>query len=224
MTPAGKTHAPVHAAEKDTMSPHDRYLLFMKALDGVREDKGTPYPCTQKDLDGYVKHYRHNSDARYLTAAEATNELCNWLNHFNEPDASSMAALERLRKGIQLKPWGPDLVIKAFKDLDIAFFKGTLLGNVRVGWEDMGYYLLGLTSPVRHAQCRIILNPRSILLSPLNGQIPFREMWRTMLHEMCVSRKNVLAYRSQPSRDPLRISRRRCKTRRSQLTYENLPS
>lgn len=188
----------------------DRHQLYEMTRDHVRVDRGTPYPCTQKDLDGYAKHYRHNN-AQYVTTVKATNDLCNWLNHFHEPDASSMAALERLKNGLQLRPWGPDLVIKAFKDLDIAFFKGTLLGNVRVRWKGrqecnklMGItdLFLGVTIPEGHAQCRIILNAYTILVDSREGVIPFRQMWRTILHEMCVSRPNIPASRLQPLRDP----------------------
>ena len=230
--PAGKAYAPVHPAEKDKMAMGDRHQMYEMTRDHVRVDRGTPYPCTQKDLDGYMKHHRHNLNARYVTTVKATNELCNWLNHFHEPDASSMAALERLKNGLQLRPWGPDLVIKAFKDLDIAFFKGTLLGNVRVRWK--GYEecdkllsaecLLGITLLEGHAQCRIILNSYAILVLRRDGRTSFQEMWRVILHEMCVSRPNIPDSRLQSLRDPWRSFHRHCKARRSQLTYENLPS
>lgn len=194
-----KTHPPVHAAEKKRNSLFFRMRLYRAAHKDVRADEGTPYPCTQRDLDSYHKLERDNSKARYIKPARAANELCDWLNHFKDPDASSMAALERLRSGIELEPWGPDLVIKAFKDLDLAFFKGTLQGNVRVKWKcrkdwEKGYaplrdHCLGMTIPDAHAQCRIALNAHSILLNPHVTPNPFREMWRTLLHEMCVSGK-----------------------------------
>ena len=35
-------------------------------------------------------------------------------------------AIERLRECFTIEDWGPDLVIKAFRDLDTVFFKGRL--------------------------------------------------------------------------------------------------
>jgi hypothetical protein len=191
----GKTLAPLHSGERHQVSSASRRHLYENARKPVREDQGTPYPCAQQDLDGYVQHHHSNRDARYVTPIAATNELCDWLNHFNEPDAASMAALERLKTGIKMRPWQPDLVIKAFKDLDLAFFKGTLTGNVRVKWMCRQEWLrfrgpeadyLGVTQKEAHAQCRIVLNAETVLLHPGSAPIPFREMWRTMLHEMCV--------------------------------------
>lgn len=196
------TPPPVHDNEKKRNSVFFRMSLYNAARKPVRENQGTPYPCTQRDLDGYLKHERDNSKARYITPAEATNQLCDWLNHFKDPDASSLAALRRLRDGVQLNPWGPDLVIKAFKDLDLAFFRGTLLHNVRVKWmcrtewtENLksiigsSKHFFGITLEDAHAQCCIVLNAQNILLNPHLTPNPFRQMWRTMLHEMCVSRK-----------------------------------
>lgn len=215
-----KTLPPIHAGEKHVGSKYSRWRLYEEARKPFREDRGTPYPCTQRDLDGYLKHERDNSKTRYVTAVVATNELCNWLNHFKEPDASSLAALERLKNGIQLKPWGPDLVVKAFKDLDLAFFKGTLLGNVRVKWMCCTEWnqcvgpppCFGITRQDGHAQCRIILNAQAILLHPQMSPIPFREMWRTMLHEMCVSRK-MLQLPFDNFEGSLRTSRRHYDTK-----------
>ena len=41
-------------------------------------------------------------------------------------------AIERLRDGLKIKNWGPDLVIKAFRDLDTVFFRGRVVGNCLV--------------------------------------------------------------------------------------------
>jgi hypothetical protein len=199
--PPGKTLPPQLASEKQNISFQTRRLLYEEARKPVRADQGTPYPCTQQDLDGYIRHPHPNRDSQYISTVAATNELCAWLNHFHEPDASAMAALDRLKKGIQLKPWKPDLVIKAFKDLDLAFFNGTLTGNVRVKWmccQEWWRFIgrksyLGATAKEGHAQCRIVLNAEAILLNPISAPIPFREMWRTMLHEMCVSRERPLS-------------------------------
>lgn len=192
-----RSPSPIHDAEKaeQTLSFHQH--LYELARRRPLEKYGTHYPCRQRDLDKIWKHRHDNSQAQYITPAEASAELCDWLDDRKEPDA-----LERLQAGIGLDPWGPDLIVKAFKDLDRAFFKGTLMGNVRVIWkcrEDWDEFshrwgrtaeddAFGITSMYRHAQCTIVLNARR-LLHNWEVQNVFRQMWRTLLHEMCVSRK-----------------------------------
>lgn len=171
--------------------------LYERADRRPLENHGTAYPCRQGDLDLIWKHQHHNEDAEYITPAEATAELCDWLHDRSEPDA-----LKRLQTGTSTR-WGPDLIIKAFKDLDRAFFKGTLMGNVRVVWkghEDWdrrspGDDARGITMMVRHAQCTIFLNAGEVLC---DGEVQdvYRGMWRTLLHEMCVSRKFHFSYPS----------------------------
>ena len=172
--------------------------MYAQALEPVRKNRGTPYPCKQRDLDGYIRLERDNSTARYVSQARAVNELCIWLDISMEPVISSLAALERLRNGIHLTSCGPDLVIKAFKDLDLAFFNGTLQGNVEVRWMSRTEFrricringvCFGVTTQTGHAQCRIGLNAETILLL---SRSPVTQMWQTILHEMCVSRKTVI--------------------------------
>ena len=43
-----------------------------------------------------------------------------------EASPEELDAIERLRDCLEIKAWGPDVVIKAFKDLDTVFFKGRL--------------------------------------------------------------------------------------------------
>ena len=44
-----------------------------------------------------------------------------------EPSPEEVDAIERLRDCLKIiKAWGPDVVLKAFKDLDTVFFKGRL--------------------------------------------------------------------------------------------------
>lgn len=194
------TPDPYHDGEKKRHTLFFHLRLYQAAHKPVREDKGTPYPCKQQDLDGCLKHRHDNSKARYITPDKACDELCRWLNYWKDPDKSSSAALQRLKDGLKLDPWGPDLVIKAFKDLDLAFFKGTLLGNVRVKWicrtewqeicsgkRESSKHAVAYTEMDGHAQCYIALNASAHLLDPTTPK-PYREMWRTMLHEMCVSR------------------------------------
>lgn len=43
-----------------------------------------------------------------------------------EPSPEEHDAIKRLRECVTVEDWEPDLVIKAFRDLDTVFFKGRL--------------------------------------------------------------------------------------------------
>ena len=183
------------------MHQEDRLRLLHECQNPIRADSGTAYPCSQRDLDGYTKFYRSNKDIVYVSPNTGTNNLVLWLDINQNPDSDSAAALKRLRNGLRIRPWGPDLLIKAFKDLDTAFFMGTLTGNVLVQWKKSMDVrsLLGLgpshkvtwgyTSKVGHGQAKISINSTPHFKA--SGD-PFREMWRTLLHEMCVSQPSIL--------------------------------
>lgn len=75
-----------------------------------------------------------------------------------------------------------------FADLDIVFFEGCLLGDVRVGWERSliveGAY--GIVSHQIAGQCRISLDAEKIYLhNHLEPLTCGKVAWMTMLHEMC---------------------------------------
>lgn len=186
-----------HDDEKGHISHFSRLRLYEEARLPVREHQGTPYPCRQRDLDGYVHFQRDNSRARYVSPFQAVNELCGWLDDSREPNASSMAALERLSRGLYLDPWGPDLIIMAFRDLDLAFFNGTLHGNTQIKWVGRtewsrllpGTTAYGCTGPAGHAQAQIRLSADDILMNPSWVTPPFLKVWQTTIHEMCVSWK-----------------------------------
>ena len=98
-------------------------------------------------------------------------------------------AIERLRDCLKIKNWGPDLIIKAFRDLDTVFFRGRVVGNCLVRWRDREgcirehrechYY--GATSPlgqIENRQVQITLNANLMFLE---CEDPYIEMWRTIL-------------------------------------------
>lgn len=183
--------------------PAWRVSLYEAVRNPVRIGQGTPYFCTQQDIDS-ATHYGANSRVQYKTPNEASNQLWNWLDLSKDPDELTMAALERLWHCTRLSSgtWGPDLVIKAFKDLDRAFFNCTLLGNVRVMWLTRTEWsltlsrhgestidILALTVVSGYAQCDIFLNAQDLLLDEDVTPNPFISVFQTLLHEMCVSRK-----------------------------------
>ena len=98
---------------------------------GLLVDRGTPYPCTQEDLDSYRRFSRgHRQHFKPVSSKTAVRQLLGFLN--SEPSSEVRSALRRLKKGIDMRNKAPDIVIKAFRDLDIVFFNGALSGNVVV--------------------------------------------------------------------------------------------
>lgn len=186
-------------APNDTpkLSRDTRILLYEEARKPVRVNRGTPYPCTEDDLDTCREQGSMcvSNNPPYVTTFQATAQLCDWLNLEREPTARSMSALMRLNHYMWKLSWGPDIVIKAFRDLDIAFFDSILMGRVTVEWlcrtdwarlpgtEDS----FGKTRWRNHRQCRIMLNADAILLNMSISPEPFTRMWQVIAHEMCVS-------------------------------------
>lgn len=189
-----RSRPPIHPGEKYHLSKAERRYLYESTRHGAHVDRGTPYPCNQDDLDSYVKFRRSNKHAQYITPNSATNELTRWLSENPDPDAD--AALDRLKAGLKLMPWEPDIALKAFRDLDTAFFKSTLFGNVLVRWKGRFNWIRefgpsptwGLTKKKGHGQCRIVLCAHEILGT--TSFLPYRQMWHTLLHEMVVSSSN----------------------------------
>lgn len=106
-----------------------------------------------------------------------------------KPGELEQEAIERLFKAIRTATrddiWGPDLIIKAFCDLDVVFFAGRLRGHCCVRWlrewtnpKDM---LLGTTVFLGGGKVAIRLNADTILL---HHPEPVVCMFATMLHEM----------------------------------------
>ncbi|KAL8991891.1 MAG: hypothetical protein Q9169_007561 [Polycauliona sp. 2 TL-2023] len=174
----------------------DFKVLVEESLRPVSIDAGTPYPCTEQQLH----------DLRYLLVVRypqpwSTDRAANWLLAFLRSDARQFpkvnAAMLRLGVGVGLgedwAAWGPDLIIKAFYDLDTAFFGSNLGGMTRVEWVPDSFFrarghddTFGLTvdqSRDESAQ-RIYLNAHVIWKAGRSGY--FREMWGTLLHEMVV--------------------------------------
>lgn len=112
------------------------------------------------------------------------------------------SALSRIETAWRDPEWDASLVIKAMADLDSAFFDGWLKGNVVIVWageEDIvkkgckggkgpetGNFL-GLCQPLLEGgeqRCKVWLNADTIFDRP----DPRVHMWRTVLHELVVSR------------------------------------
>lgn len=166
-----------------------RELLLEKAFNPVDAHSGTPYPCQQRDLD-IVRHHPGYNPAPRVSQRQATLEIVQHNDLRRRLSSEERDAIHRLSDAIYNAaryPWGPDLVIKSFLDLDIVFFGGALQGSIGVTWKSREFFRgheLGITqicSTPGHAQVR--LNAEGILLH----RDPFKTMFSTILHEMCVS-------------------------------------
>lgn len=91
-------------------------------------------------------------------------------------------AYRSLKSALQIKESAPDLIIKAFKDLDTLFFLGRLHGNCLIRWRDPARcdHALGMTQLKRYGQASISLNAHGIMLK---SEEPYMEIFRTVLHE-----------------------------------------
>ena len=119
----------------------------------------------------------------------STYKLVRHNRPYKEIPQEEADAIRRLRDCLKIKNWGPDLVIKAFRDLDTVFFKGRVVGNCLVRWRDRegcermegdcNFY--GVTAPLgpsENRQAQIVLNGNIMFFE---CEDPYIEMWRTML-------------------------------------------
>ena len=188
-----------------------REQLFHQALQPFSTKTGTPYPCTQTDIDFHRQNiFLSTNPGPFIPVREATKEIM-WQNDPQRtlpPDEK--AAIKRLlhaataaQDGLIL---GPDLAIKAFRDLDTVFFGGRLHHHATVTWTpDLGSSSTGDSSShtrqiwgiclhhQRRAHSRIQLNARMIFKEAWTKRTPkpFESMIGTLLHEMCHAYENV---------------------------------
>lgn len=202
-------HAPPSRNPKrPTVSPKSRRELHDDAFKDVFIDSGTDYPCTQNDLEAtgglarqaYPKdEVKDRSPSRRKWFSEPNHgplvsprQACLDIFQHNDsrrkPGKMEREAIGRVSKAIATwrnRSWGPDLIIKAFCDLDIIFFGGRLRGHVCVrwlpDWSPAGHTLWGTTVFLGEGKCAIRLNADTILLD--DGR-PFECMFATILHEM----------------------------------------
>lgn len=148
---------------------------------------GTPYPCHQSDID-LCRRTRQANHHR-LHRMEATYQLTKFNRITKELTPAEENAHRKIKHALQLPDWGPDLVIKAFKDLDQLFFMGRLHGRALLGWSDpaaciarAGSYRdhLAVTIAARPGTVRIVLNIHNIMFNTPN---PYACMFTTLLHE-----------------------------------------
>ncbi|KAL9135670.1 MAG: hypothetical protein Q9175_003133 [Cornicularia normoerica] len=177
-----------------------REQLFKQAFQPLNQHTGTPYLCSQADINFHQrKVFQKRNLGPFVTCKIATTEIL-WQNDEKRPVASTeRAAIDRLlkivhsaRDGLIL---GPDLAIKAFSDLDLVFFGGRLRGHVTVEWREDKFFgektlkFWGHCQPrPGKGQCHIRLNASMIFQNAGTERLrrnPFEQMIGTLLHEMC---------------------------------------
>ena len=173
-----------------TFVTRPRDELYALAFGIVRSNRGSYYNCSQETINWATQfHYGHSGE--YISARHAVEEIVRQNDLRRRSTSSERDAIHRLRAAInwsERNRWGPDLVIKAFLDLDRIFFCGRLRGIVKVKWKR------NLHSPHMAGICKkdqdrpnsgrreIWLNADKILRT--REHRPFQEMWATILHEM----------------------------------------
>ena len=171
------------------LSREDIKQLYNQALCSTKAPSGTPYDCTQADIDAFHRFARTVRSPTFLPAEESIQTLTSFLTQ-QHPTPDICNALARLRLAAWDPNWGPDVIIKALCDIDKAFFNSRLRGNVKVYWCNSSNETIrghfprvprGLMSPgERKGQCTVILNADTIFAK----QNPCKQMWRTTLHEL----------------------------------------
>lgn len=189
------------------ITKRERRHLAELAQRPVNVHTGTPYPCHQSDIDlcRRTRQANHNR----LHRMEATYQLTKFNRLTKQLTPAEEGAYRNIKHALQLPDWGPDLVIKAFKDLDQLFFMGRLHGRTLLGWGDpaaciaragskqncqnyassslnltakcAGYRdYLAITIAARPGTVRIVLNIHNLMFSARN---PYASMFTTLLHE-----------------------------------------
>ena len=180
---------------REAQFPAGRFKnLYDDALKPVRADAGSPYVVSQHVIDqvaGTIKarHSRPTVDER-----DAALEVSGHNDLLRKVPANSAEcdAIKRLAAifGALDSPHqlGPDLIIKTFRDLDLVFFAGRLLGFVDVRWSPNVTHM-AVYGHVEHGDngtARVIMDARRCFLQ-CRELSPWHEIFGTLLHEMTVS-------------------------------------
>ena len=183
-----------------------REELFQLALQPFSTETGTPYPCSQADIDFHRRNVFPNPNkGPFIPCRESTKEIM-WQNGTDRTvPPTEKTAIKNLRSAVLAAQknlaMGPDLAIKAFTDLDLVFFGGRLRNHVTVAWkpslsfpEDPGQ-IWGICIPHRSKPgfSRIQLNAHMIFKEAWSRRTPapFESMIGTLLHEMCHAYEQV---------------------------------
>ncbi|KAF6226818.1 hypothetical protein HO173_012322 [Letharia columbiana] len=175
--------------------------LYREAFLKVKADRGTPYDVSQEELDA-MSTFSGRNFGPFVSQSQATKEVVEHNKPSRKPSSAELAAIQRLRSALKDSLWSPDIVIKAFHDLDMIFFLGRLHHNVQFQWRTPDAFVthvqpedfaLGATVGTgRVGQMSIMLHAHNLLLRDVIRD-PWMHMWSTALHEMCHAYEGVRA-------------------------------
>ena len=187
-------------AKKDADISRDRYddpggihrHLYDKATREACACCGSKYNISQKSLDQVL--HPSESLGRYQPSKTPALAAClhNSKRRILPEHGLEREAFERLDK-LFADPnpatHGPDLALKAFRDLDAVFFKGDLFGKIKVVWSPgiNEANWLGYTQHSNGKATMIVLDAHNVFHP--SKLIPYGVMFQTLIHEMVVSPK-----------------------------------
>ena len=160
----------------------DLLKLQELSLVPVHVSRGTDYPCTNAQLIATQIPAHGNSQQPAHKMMDVLEAVLTW-NHLDKvPLPPEQRAIVRFAVAIKA-PFGPDLAIKAYRDLDLIFFGGDLIGKAILKWVHKtgrrdGY--LGMTEPggLHRTRITIVLNAAKIWVPEDD---PYKTMISTLL-------------------------------------------
>lgn len=171
---------------------------YEEALKPTRADSGTAYEVNQATIDQIISLPTQSGKRTSVEESDAAWEICrhNAENREIPPESPEAAAITRLNalfKPPSYTQSGPDLIIKAFRDLDIVFFAGRLFRQVQVRWSPQVTHMAvyGHVERSDNRTARLTMDANTVFLQ-CKELSPYPEMWETMLHEMTVSQLHPL--------------------------------
>ena len=121
-----------------TMPDSSRQRLLEGAFCRVDALHGTPYPCRKRDLD-IIHQYSCSNEGPFVNQRQMTNAIVEHNEHKRRLPSYEREAIKCLYDAVNdaaRYPWGSNLVVKTFLDLNVFFFGGAIRGSVRISWED----------------------------------------------------------------------------------------
>lgn len=110
--------------------------MYKQAFEPFRANSGTQYNCSQSEIDfHHCGRFPTLNEGPFVSAFEATSEIVRHNKETRKVPPDELAAIGRLIDAIlDAEDYGyaPDVIVKAFADLDLVFFNERLRGNVCV--------------------------------------------------------------------------------------------
>ena len=195
---------------------------YNQAFTPFHTDTGTPYPCSQNDLDAHKDcFFRNPNHHTFVSAISATREIILHNHTTRRVPPIELIAIDNLQRVIYFvqkrMDFSPDLAIKMFADLDLIFFCGRLQDHVIVQCVKAsdctnmaasrgGQMAATIPLPDKRGKCLIRLNADLLLLQQdYEDDDPLRLILATLLHEMCHAYRLVRCGQQSPL-----VKKKRC--------------